>query len=569
MKRLLCMLLCLVMILGVFAGCGGTESAPAEASAASEVASEAAEAPEAAPEEAPEAAPEASIEEIVVEEPEEPAHVLPLTEEDVSFHLFTGMNPNLMTYVEDYTATAIIRWLTEQTGVKVEIPAVHPATEAEQWTLMIASGDYADFLCSLGNYTGGAQGALDDEIVYDLNDMQEYMPYFFDLMESYPEVYKDCKLDSGSMPATYRVISGDYYAQDFGPIIREDWLNELSLEVPATYDEYYEVLKAFKSEYGATMWMSGSQTSILSLGYNIRCGYYFGRSSGLDCFYQEDGVVKCGFYEPEFKEFLTMVQKWMGEGLIDPDFFTYSCDYVNSDGNAFSAVTTGKHGIWKEEANGMNAYNDYDMDLTAAPIARKNADDVISVDNGKTRVDGIQFAIATTCEEPELAAEWLDMWYSPEATMVANWGIEGEGFEYDEEGNPYYTELITNNPDGLAMNFARELYAAPTGGYLYNMQTVYSLWTEETLGYCDLWNQNFANTNALPSFMAKTTEESEEFSQLSGDIVTYVSETLSKLMIGELNLEGDLDTFIANIKDMGMDRLIEIQQASYDRYLER
>ena len=74
---------------------------------------------------------------------------------------------------------------------------------------------------------------------------------------------------------------------------------------------------------------------------------------------------------------------------------------------------------------------------------------------------------------------------------------------------------------------------------------------------------------ALPSVMAKTTDESEEFSQLSGDLVTYISETLSKLMLGELNLEGDFDTFISTIKEMGMDRLVEIQQASYDRYLER
>ena len=33
--------------------------------------------------------------------------------------------------------------------------------------------------------------------------------------------------------------------------------------------------------------------------------------------------------------------------------------------------------------------------------------------------------------------------------------------------------------------------------------------------------------------------------------------------------EGDLDTFVSTIKEMGMDRLVEIQQASYDRYLER
>lgn len=565
-KRLLALLLACAMMLAL-AACGGSEAASSAAAEESAAVSEAAS--EAAPETAEEAPEEAPAEEAAPEEAEEPAHVLPLTEEDITFELFTGMNPNLMTYIDTYAETAIIRWLTETTGVKVDIPAVHPASEAEQWTLMIASGDYADFVCALGNYTGGAQGALDDEIVYDLNELQEYMPYFYGMLETYPEVYKDCKLDSGAMPATYRVVTGDYYPADAGPIMRADWLDALGLEVPTTYDEYYEVLKAFKSEYDATLWMSGSGSSVLSYGYNIRAGYTFGRASGLDCFFLEDGQVQCGFYTEEFKEYLTLVQSWMAEGLIDPDFFTYNCDFVNSDNNAFAAVTTGKHGIWKEEANGFAAYDGYDMELVAAPYARINADDEITIDGGKSRVDGIQFAIATTCEYPELAAEWLDMWYSPEAEIVANWGLENEGFEYDENGDPHYTELVTNNPDGLAMNFARELYAAPTGGYMYNMQTVYSLWNDAQLSSAELWCSNISGENQLPTYMAMTTEESEEFSAVAGDLITYVSENLSKLMLGELNLEEDLDTFISTIKDMGMDQLLELQQATYERYLSR
>ena len=74
---------------------------------------------------------------------------------------------------------------------------------------------------------------------------------------------------------------------------------------------------------------------------------------------------------------------------------------------------------------------------------------------------------------------------------------------------------------------------------------------------------------SMPSYMALTTEESEEFSAVSGDLVTYVSETLSKLILGELNLEDDLDTFVTTVKEMGMDRLLELEQAAYDRYLAR
>ena len=37
---------------------------------------------------------------------------------------------------------------------------------------------------------------------------------------------------------------------------------------------------------------------------------------------------------------------------------------------------------------------------------------------------------------------------------------------------------------GSGQSFGK--FSPPTGGYLYNMQTVYSLWSEETLSYCDV-----------------------------------------------------------------------------------
>jgi len=41
------------------------------------------------------------------------------------------------------------------------------------------------------------------------------------------------------------------------------------------------------------------------------------------------------------------------------------------------------------------------------------------------------------------------------------------------------------------------------------------------------------------------------------------------LITGEMSVENDWDTFVATIKGMNIDRAVEIQQASYDRYLAR
>lgn len=566
MKRIVCLLLSLLLLVSVFVGCGApTESAPVSAET-EETATPSPMEVTSAPVESSIAEP-VSTEESVVDAG--PVHQLPLTEESITFTMFTGMNPNLMTVIETYAETGMLKWLEQETGVRIDVPAVHPASQSEKWTLMLASGDYADFLYGLGSYPGGVTGAVEDEIVYDLNQFREQMPLFFDLLESDEEVMRDCTLDSGAIPCTYRVYGGDYYQMTDGPVIRADWLKELNLEVPETYDEYYEVLKAFKNEYGATMWFSAAESPVLAEGFGIRAGYTFGMGSSLDCWYLEDGEVQCGFFSEEFRDYMAMMQKWYAEGLLNPDFAMVSGRFLNSVSGEFAKVTNGDFGVWLEEAPAFTAYEGYDMEIVGAPIPRKNHGDVISTRAGFTKVDGQQFAIATTCEHPELAAEWLDVWYTDEGTEKANWGTEGETYTVNEDGSRSFTELITNNPDGIAMSFARELYTAPTGGYIYDFGTRTALWGDKEFEACQIWNENVSREKCVSSFISLTTEEAEEFSSLSGDIITYVSQALSEFIMGQRNMDADMDTFLNQIRDMGIERCQEIEQAAYDRYMER
>lgn len=568
MKRIVCLLLSLMLLLTAFASCG----TPAESAKPSETAeAEETTAPEpvepavASTEDS--AAEPVSAEEVEVESG--PVHQLPLTEENITLTMFTGMNPNLMNVIETYAETGMLKWLEEETGVHIDVPAVHPASQAEKWTLMLASGDYSDFLYGLGSYPGGVTGAVEDEIVYDLNQFREQMPLFFDLLESDEKIARDCTLDNGAVPCTYRIYGGDFYQMADGPVIRADWLKELNLEVPETYDEYYEVLKAFKNEYGATMWFSPSESPVLAEGFGIRAGYTFGMGSGLDCWYVEDGTVQCGFFSEEFKDYMALMQKWYGEGLLNPDFAMVSGRFLNSVSGEFAKVTNGDFGVWLEEAAAFAAYDGYDMEIAGTPIPRKNHGDVISTKAGYTKVDGQQFAIATTCEYPELAAEWLDVWYTDEGTEKANWGTEGETYVKNEDGSCSFTELITNNPDGIAMIFARELYTAPTGGYIYDFGTRTALWADTEFEACQVWNENVDREKCVSSFISMTTEESEEYSSLSGDIITYVSQALSEFIMGQRNLDGDLDAFSENVKEMGIERCLELEQAAYDRYMKR
>ena len=67
-------------------------------------------------------------------------------------------------------------------------------------------------------------------------------------------------------------------------------------------------------------------------------------------------------------------------------------------------------------------------------------------------------SISAACAYPEIALEWLNTTYTEEGIIYSNYGLEGEAFTYDENGEPQYTDLIRNNPTGLTEQQARWLY---------------------------------------------------------------------------------------------------------------
>ena len=70
-------------------------------------------------------------------------------------------------------------------------------------------------------------------------------------MEAYPDAVPDALTDSGWLAGMPQLSMQTEATQAFGPLIRQDWLDELGLETPETYDELHDVLTAFKDQKGA------------------------------------------------------------------------------------------------------------------------------------------------------------------------------------------------------------------------------------------------------------------------------------------------------------------------------
>ena len=594
MKRTLSLLLVLTMILCLLSACGGSESAASVSSAQETVSAESEAAPEAAEpaEETPEAAESAreDAETTPDEAPEEaeaepapagdslPNYVeLPITAEPITLTLWTTVNPMLADTINSLDQCALWDVLEERTNIHMDGKLISAMAGQEQFQLMMASGDYTDLLDSPGaNYATGIQGAMDDDVLLDLTDLvTDVMPNYSAIVATNDEYIQGTKVDDGRIGMIYN-LKPETYLPTEGPVIRQDWLDALGLQSPVTYDDLHDVLVAFKDNYGATMWIpfSGSPLgNYLGAGYGVATTYLT-FMSGREPFYQVDGTVKFGPMEDGFFEYLAMLNQWYEEGLIWSDFASYTerFNMPPEDG-----ILSGQFGVFfGNTANWQmwaNAAEDPNFRLVAFhdPVLKAGDTNHLRAESFLVTQGGV--GISTDCAHPEEAAKLIDYCFSEEGRFLLSFGTEGKTFEYDDQGHPQYTDLITANPDGLNQTAAMAIYVSFGISSIEHPDTVYLVTTNtpDQDAASAIWTETSDNAYGIPNVISMTTDESSENASLLSDIGTYVSTWLVKAIMGDQPLTPEA---IQEFRDTMEGQLqigtcIANKQAALDRYYAR
>ena len=161
----------------------------------------------------------------------------------------------------------------------------------------------------------------------------------------------------------------------------------------------------------------------------------------------------------------------------------------------------------------------------------------------------------------------IDYLFSEEGQILCNWGIEGQSFEYGPDGKPQYTELITNNQEGIPVEqWCRVKYTLIDMPSLFVLERTWGSYTDEQMDtILNKWSYPYDST--LPT-LSLTTEETERFYGLYLDIDTYVDETVIKYIIGDYSFD-DWNVFTDTVEQMGIQECIDIYQQAYTRYLAR
>lgn len=450
-------------------------------------------------------------------------------------------------------------WQAYQKATNTQIEFIDSTGGKEALSVLISTGDLPDIIIEYSNnIPTGIQQSLNDGTFLALNEAMDAgnMPNFTAYLENDKEVARLIANDDGLYAWAPMIRAVDSPLVFGGNMIRQDWLNELGLQQPTTIQEMEDVLLAFKEKKGCD---AGYSFAWNNYSYMVMAN---GVVEGM--YVDETGKIQYGCIQEGYKNFLTLFNNWYNAGILDPDGFTQNIDAF------YAKIAAGETGLVFGYTGGelgkieamKSEYPDMDYQPILNPVYNKG--DSFPVDVSAYRVNNIGAMISSTCTNVEAAARFIDYVYSEEGIMLSNWGEEGTTYAV-ENGQPELTDFVLNNPDGLSPQQALSLYAGYKNKSFVTLFQVYPLDVQQLS--LEVWATPDAKIKTLPP-LSMTAEETDEYNSIMMDIDTYVSENKLLFIYGSQSLNSFND-FVETLKGMGIERAIEIQQAAYDRYINR
>jgi len=481
-------------------------------------------------------------------------------EEKVKLTIGIPTNANVTAICSSYAETPFFKELQKRTGVELEFVEV----ASKDMNLLFAEEKLPDIIYSYNmgtSYPGGIAAALEDEVIISITEyLDECAPDYKAVLEAKPVDSRVVYV--GDEVVGFANYSADKYKATYGMVIRQDWLDDLKMEVPTNADELYTVLKAFKEQKGATYPLSPWATYVMGGLLNIGMITSSFNLVNTD-YYLKDGKIEAGFIQDEARDVLAYLHKLYEEELLDPNFA------ANDNAMQMANFTSGVSGMCVLKISSgltpvVNAVADNpDFKITPMPSLKTPDGSIAMFSEYGAGASAAGAFITPDCANVEAAVKFLNYGYTEEGMLLYNFGIEGESFEM-VDGVPQYTDVINNNPNmnktQAAWQYTRVLVASPKiqmNEYLTSYNP-----GETQKAALENWAISNAKDYAIPS-LVMFGDLATEHTNINSDLTSYKNEMYTKFIDGTESLD-NWDAFVAQCKALKVDRIVEIKQQFYD-----
>lgn len=492
----------------------------------------------------------------------------------------------------DIPVNKFTKHIEEQFNIKFNWQ-INPSDGAkEKRQISLASGDYPDAYL-LTHYIDefsqadvlkyGQQGVL-----VPLNDLiEQHGPNIKAAMEATPEMKALVTAPDGNIYGLGAYTECFHCSYPNKMWINTEWLKKLNLKEPKTTEEFRSMLQAFKTQdpngngKADEVPLSGSTED-----FGVRIIPYLMNSFVYDddrnYLTMNGGKVESAAITPEWKEGLTYIKSLYDEGLIDPGAFTQNAEAFKKIGENADAEILGA-------GAGMHPAIFVNIDPGNTRSAHYNPLPPLSGPNGISYAThdaggvspGAKFVITNKASEEARVAliKMVDYMFTPEGQTNAATGMKGIDWTDPEPGDQALGEGVTPMVKTIPTKEGETPHNAGWSGmgHFYMPKEYRDTWVQGTDIYAsDGYERRLYNASLL--YQGHEPKEIfpiwsiwidpsviDEASMLQTNLKNYIEQNQLQFITGNKDLNKDWDAYVKGLKDLKLDRYLEILQTAYDQ----
>jgi len=432
------------------------------------------------------------------------------------------------------------KWVKEETNITVDQVL---ATGPESLALAVSSGSMPDVLSVFPGDVQkfGTQGAF-----LDLSKHMDKMPNVKAYLDSKPDVKARVTSPTGEIFSILNDGAGE--GSQMVWFYREDVFKKHNLSEPKTWDELYETAKQLKALY--------PDSYPFVFRHGLTTLDTFAPTFGIyPEFYQDPAdpsKMKLGLKDPAAKAMIEMLNKFLKDDLIPPDWLTM--DYKGWT----QFMSTNKSFITLQYIGQIEIMNSQlpegHLKFMAPPIGSGSQS---YLPRGGSENYGL--AVAATSKNLDAAFRYLDYIFSEKGRDIQSWGKEGDTYTIEGGKRKFKADYKEAND----LRVISGIQTAGTYGW-FDFDAWLSLVKEdEQFSYREAPKYRFPVSYNRPML---TAEEAESITVANDQLWKFWTGELTKFIYGDRDMS-EWDAFVGELDKRDAATIQSTLQTALDRQI--
>lgn len=481
--------------------------------------------------------------------------------------------------------------ITELTNVTLDITSYDSGSYTDSITLDISSGEASYIIPKVYDESKFISGGA----VVAVSDYVQYMPNFTDFVEKYkmqPDIDTIVRADGKfyRLPGMLETPLQDYTIMVRNDLFTAAGYDVKELEKTWTWEDLYNALvdvKAYMVSQGTVaatdyiwsdLWCGatsgqnngGNLLKVMGASYGVPSGWAVG--NGMEYNADNDEWYFASISD-DYKEFVTMVNKFVKGGILDPETFTQEDNTATSKWfngkTAIISVNRSKIAEWRKGLNDIVGTKNTDTYVAVSPMGSKN-----TIAERNRLENGVMIstkALEDLGEEGFIQmmrfVDWL--FYSPEAYTLIKWGVEGETYSLVKDGltGKMVKVLLPGfKCGGLGINGTSDQdidirlewgYAGGNFWYGHSLAEMSDNFSRELTDFYARIDEYRDLAVANPPVKSNE-DQQEQLGLWQGALIDNVNTWTLQFITGKKDITADWDEYVQSCKDLNCDEMVEM-----------